>query len=94
MALNWPAKSPGERLDYTINWAQAIGTDVVSTSTWTITGSDSSLTTDANSNTGSTTTIWLLGGSPNGTYTVTNTMTTAGGRIYVQAVNIKVVNAS
>ena len=89
MALNWPAKSPDERLDYTINWAQAIGTDVISASTWTI--SDSGLTTDDDSFSPTVTTIWLLGGTPNTTYTVTNTMTTAGGRIYVQAVYIKAV---
>lgn len=92
MALNWPQKKTGERLDYTLNWAKALGTDVVSTSTWTI--SDSGLTTDANAHTPTTTTIWLIGGTANQTYTVTNTMTTAGGRIFVQAVNIKIVNPS
>lgn len=90
MALNWPSKSPGERLDYSLKWD--IGLDTVAASTWTI--SDPSLTTDENTFQPSLSTIWLLSGTPNTTYTVTNTITTAAGRIFVQAVNIKVVSAS
>lgn len=92
MALNWPSKSPNERLDYTINWQNQLGTDTITASSWTI--SDASLVTDNNTFAPKTATIWLLSGTPNDTYTVTNTITTAGGRIYVQAVNIRVVSAS
>jgi hypothetical protein len=92
LALNWPPKSPGERLDYTINWANALGTDTITLSSWTISAAD--LTTDSNTFAPRTSTIWLLGGTPAQTYTVTNTITTAGGRIFVQAVNISVVTAS
>lgn len=92
MALNWPSKSPNERLDYTINWAAALGTDTIVSSTWTI--SDSGLTTDDNTFAPVTATIWLLGGTPNTLYTVTNTITTAGTRVYVQQVNIKVVSST
>lgn len=90
MALNWPSKSPGERLDYTINWQAALGTDTITVSTWTI--SDPSLTTDDDTFQPRSSTIWLLSGTPNTNYTVTNTITTAAGRIFVQAVDIKVVS--
>lgn len=92
MALNWPSKSPGERLDYSINWLQALGTDTITASSWTISAAD--LTTDSNTFQPRTSTIWLLSGTPNTSYVVTNTITTAAGRIFVQAVDIKVVSAS
>lgn len=94
MALNWPQKIVGETLDYTVNWAAAIGTDTLDSSTWSIQGSDSNLTTPNSSYGPKSATIWLAGGTANNTYAVINTITTAGGRIWVQAVNIKVVNAT
>ncbi len=92
MSLNWPSKSPGERLDYTINWQAQLGTNTITSSTWTI--SDTSLTTDNNTYAPMTSTIWLLGGTPNTTYTVTNTIMTSAFQTFVQAVNIKVVSPS
>lgn len=89
MALNWPQKSPGERLDYTINWAPPLGTDTIVSSTWTINGSG--LTTDNNTFGPNTATIWLLGGTVSQQYAITNTITTAGTRVYVQQVNINIV---
>jgi len=92
MALNWPQETVGELLDYSINWAKALTTDTITASSWTI--SDPSLVEDHATFAPSATTIWLTGGTPNNTYTVTNTIMTAGGRTFVQAVLIKVVSAS
>jgi len=92
MALNWPSKSPNELLDYQINWSAELVTDTVTSSSWTI--SDASLVEDHATTGPQTATIWLKNGTPNNTYTVTNTIMTAGGRTFVQAVNIKVVSPS
>jgi len=92
MALNWPAQTVGELLDYQLNWGAELGSDPISTSSWTI--SDSSLTEDHATWLPYSSTIWLKNGTPNNTYTVTNTIMTAGGRTFVQAVLIKVVSAS
>jgi hypothetical protein len=88
MALNWPSKGPNELLDYQINWSQALGTDTITLSTWTI--SDPALTNDHDSYAAQSTTIWLAAGTLNQTYAVTNAITTAAGRIFDQTVNIKI----
>lgn len=89
MALNWPSKDPDEVLDYSLNWANALGTDTIQTSSWAI--SDSSLVENHSTNTSSLTVIWLEDGTLNQTYTVTNTITTAGGRTFQQSVSIRIL---
>lgn len=86
--LNWPGKTSGELLDYAINWASALGTDTISTSTWSLSSSD--LVNNHDTHTPSTATIWLASGTTNQTYVCTNTITTAAGRIFEQSVSIKI----
>ncbi len=90
--LSWPAKNPGERLDYSLNYAQALGTDVISASTWTLSSGD--IVTDANVFGPKTTTIWLLDGVAGTQYTAINTVTTVAGRIFEVAVTIDVVSVT
>lgn len=90
MSLNWPAKGPYEVLDYTINWARALGTDSISTSDWTISAAD--LVEDNATNQAKTATIWLSGGTAGQSYTVFNTIVTAQGRTFTQTVAINVQN--
>lgn len=91
MPLSWPQKGPGENLDYSLNWAQPLGTDAITSSSWTI--SDSSLTQTDASFTSKVAVVWLDGGTPNQTYTVTNTIVTAAGRTFVQQVTIPINNS-
>ncbi|HZZ81616.1 MAG TPA: hypothetical protein VFE62_24150 [Gemmataceae bacterium] len=72
-------QTPTELLDYEINWAtRGLGIDIIATSAWIASSSDITLTNETFTNT--TTTFWLTGGIPGAYYTITNTITTEGGR--------------
>lgn len=74
-------KDPDAYLDYTIDWSDwLVSGDTISSSVWAIAGRDGALTTDANSNTTTTASIWLDGGTDTYKYFVTNSITTAAGR--------------
>lgn len=83
----WPDKDPQEILDFDIDWAgtadspgRAFG-DTLTGSTWTITVNDDTfLVIGATSFSTIATKVWLSGGTLKRMYTVTNTVTTAGGR--------------
>lgn len=70
-------KDPDAILDYTANWATWLDGDTISTSTWTV---PSGITKVTDSNTTTTATIWLSGGTAGEKYEIKNTITTAGGR--------------
>jgi hypothetical protein len=82
-------KDPSAVLDYQVNWATWLGTDTISTSTWTVT---TGLTKDSDTNTTTTATAWLSGGTAGRTYTVTNRIVTAGGRTDERSFQVKVTN--
>jgi hypothetical protein len=85
--LTWPNKDPDEVLDYQINWTSRLDGDTISTSTWIIpdgiVGGDEDIS-------GSTTILWLSGGTLGDRYTITNRITTAGGRTMDQSVKITI----
>jgi hypothetical protein len=81
----WPPKDPDAIKDYSINWAQdddgnpgLYAGDELASSEWIvpagITKTDESFTPEG------LTTIWLSGGTDKASYTLTNRITTAGGR--------------
>lgn len=93
MALDgtWDAKDPNDVKDYKLDWGgsadkKAFG-DTLTASAWTIT--PVGLTKDSDTFNGTSTTIWLSGGSAGQTYVLTNHVTTAGGRQYDQSVKLK-----
>lgn len=88
--FQWPSKSSADVLDYGINWAEFLGSDAITASAWTI--APDGLTETRSSFLPQITTIWLGDGTPNQLYTVTNTITTALGRVVDQSVNILVTN--
>ena len=91
MALQWDSKDPNEVLDYQIDWGERLQTgETISTSTWTITGSDSVLVEDNNSISGENTVIWLSAGTLGVRYLLTNRITTSGGRTMDQSVRLKI----
>jgi hypothetical protein len=72
-------KDPNEVLDYVRDWSALLGEDEILTSVWT---PDSGITKTAESNTTTTATVWLSGGTEGTTYGVLNRITTAGGRTH------------
>jgi hypothetical protein len=74
-------KSPGDALDYELNWDVSgdswLGTDKIVTATWNV---DSGLTVITQAKTNTTATIWLSGGTLGVTYWVKCTIVTAAGR--------------
>lgn len=79
MPLQQFTKDPNAVLDYTFNWSSWLGSDTISTSAWTV---QSGITRDSDSivSGNKQTKIWLRGGTAGQAYTITNSITTAGGR--------------
>ncbi len=88
MALTWPNKDPAEVLDYQIDWSARLGTDTISTSTWTI--NSGSVVLGANTKTTTSVTTWLSGGTLGETCEVANAIVTTGARTLEQLVKIKI----
>ena len=78
MALKWPDKDPDERLDYTVDWSRYLDTLTISDKQWTYIQSDGTessellasstvngMTVQAVSNTTTTASIVLSGGTVN-----------------------------
>jgi hypothetical protein len=83
------AKDPDEVRDYVINWVSRVGADPIITSVWAI-SNGAGLTILSNSYTVQTTTVWLSAGTDGITYTLTNTITTQGGRVLQEAFKLRV----
>ncbi len=73
-------KTAAEYEDFSLNWAtRGLGADTITDASWE--AIPSGLTLNQFSNTDTTTTVWLEGGLALTAYTITNTITTSGGRI-------------
>jgi len=83
--LSWPNKDPDEYLDYGLDWSARLGTDKIIGSLW---DTPPELTTDKNEFTDTNTVIWLSGGTTGATYTLTNHITTQGGRLMDQSAKL------
>lgn len=77
MAQAWFTKDPNAILDYKIDWATWLGVDTIATVAWTV---PTGITKDSQSNTTTTATIWLSGGTALATYELVCRITTAAGR--------------
>lgn len=78
-------KDPNAVVDYSIDWATWLGADTIATSTWTV---PTGITTAASSNTTTTATLWLSGGTLGQRYLCTNHVVTAGGREEDQSIMV------
>lgn len=81
-------KTSAEILDYTVSWVDFLSTDTIATSAWVL---DQGITDVSDSNTTTTTTIFVSGGAVDKTYTLTNTITTAGGRTAVRSFLLSII---
>lgn len=88
MSHQFPQHDPDAILDYRISWAVWLDGDTIDTSTW-ILPDGTVLDSDAHTHTSTITTVWVRGAT-SGVYTVTNRITTAGGRSDDRTVNIPV----
>jgi hypothetical protein len=70
-------KDPQSVLDYQVDWSDWLDTDEISTSTWS---APAGITIDSETETDTTATVWLSGGTDGERYEVTNEITTDGGR--------------
>lgn len=87
-------KDPAEKKDYRVDWTKrlAVDSDTIASSAWAVaTGLTESVTPPA-SNTTTTATVWLEGGTAGVAYKVTNTITTADGRIHERSFTINVTD--
>lgn len=82
-------KDPAAVLDYAGDWSAWLGADTIASSSWTI---PTGITKDSDSNTTTTVTIWLSGGTDGSVYNLTNRIVTAGGRTDERTITINVVN--
>lgn len=85
-------KDPDAVLDYSVDWSSWLGADEIATSTWEITGTDSDLTVDTDSNTTTATTVWLSGGTLWCEYEVVNRITTTDGRTDDRTISVRIAN--
>lgn len=81
-------KDPDAVLDYQIDWSDWLGADTISTSSWTV---SSGITKDSDTNSSTTTTIWLSGGTAGTRYELVNEIVTAGVRTENRTIYIEVV---
>lgn len=71
-------KDPDAVLDYQIDWSSWLATgETISSSDWVV---QTGITENSASNTTTTATIWLSGGTAGVTYTVTNRIVTTASR--------------
>ena len=86
-------KDPGSTLDYIIDWTNWLGSDTVSSVSYTL---DSGITTStaiggsATSTTSTTSTVNITGGTAGTIYNVKCEMTTSSGRIVVRNFRVRV----
>jgi len=83
-------KDPNASLDYRIDWSDWLGTDTISTSTWTVSPAGG-LTLGSSSVAAKTATTFLSGGTAGQVVRVTNRITTAIGRIDDRSFNVRLV---
>jgi hypothetical protein len=89
------SKDPASKLDYLLDWSDWLPSgDTISSSSWAIdVAPDASLAvagSPAPSNTTTTTTVWLTGGTLGQRYILRNRVVTAGGRTEDKSVAIDV----
>ena len=81
-------KDPQATLDYRFDWSLWLVTDTIVSVTWTV---PSGITQTAATNTTTTATIWLSGGSVGTKYTVACRITTTAGRIDERSLIVSVI---
>ena len=82
-------KDPQAILDYVVDWSDWLDSDTITASTWT---APTGITAATSSNTTTTATVWLSGGTIGETYKVVNHITTTAGRQDDRSLVIRMVS--
>lgn len=77
MAEKHFGKDPDAVLDYTIDWGPWLGDDTITSVSWV---ADADITVDSETNTTTTATVWLSGGTVGARHELTCSIVTAAGR--------------
>lgn len=80
-------KDPQATLDYAVDWEPWLGVDTIQSVTWTV---DAGITQANASNTTTSATIWLSGGTVGTKYKAVCRVTTAAGRIDERTIYVEV----
>jgi len=84
-------KDPDETLDFYIDWSSTLAevspADTVSSSSWTATNG---VTVDSDSNTTTSSTVWVSGGTDRKYSELVNTIVTASGRTHQRTIALKI----
>lgn len=83
--MTWTFKDPDEVLDYQVDWATALGTDTIATSTFVV---PAGITKDSETSDTTTATVWLSAGTDGTRYDIKNTIATAGGRTFERNISV------
>jgi hypothetical protein len=89
MSLTWPAKDPDEVLDYKIDWADRLNGDTITASTFTLVVA-AGLVIDTESNTATTSTVWLSAGTAGSAATLRCRVETTGGRTMDEEISLAI----
>jgi hypothetical protein len=96
--LAWPVKDPGDTLDYVFDIAPALTAnpgDIIATLDATVSPDNAGdVTLVSASADGTRAVLWLSGGQAGTIYTVTVSVTTAGGRALVRSISLPVLALS
>lgn len=71
-------KDPNATLDFVVDWSAWLDGDTINGATWTV---PAGITKTSDSNTTTTATIWLSGGTVKSVYPITCRVSTTAGRI-------------
>lgn len=88
MALKWPAKDPNAKKDFGLDWSDFLTTgETITLSTWEV---PTGLTKHDDSISSAVCLVWISGGTAGQNYTITNSITTSGGRIDERSITLPV----
>lgn len=86
-------KDPADKLDYQVDWTPHLASgETISAVAWTVETGLTKSSSPAESNTTTTATVWLEGGTAGGDYDVACRITTNQGRIIERTFNVRVEN--
>lgn len=86
-------KDPQSVLDYAVDWSTWLASgDTITSSSWSVSGPDSALVIDTDTNDTTSATVWLSAGTLSKTYSVVNRVVTDQGRTDDRTIRITVMS--
>lgn len=80
-----------EKLDYQIDWTSFLEGDTIAASAWSVEDGNTDITLSDEDFTTTAAEMWALGGKLGRSYAITNTITTAAGRIESRTIYLDIV---